>query len=179
MLLVLLWIFEIRSDGTIRKEYDSSIHLNMADIAVDSTVNPVTAKVRIKASKTDQFRKGVDIYLGRTYNQLCPVEALMTFVAIRGKEQGFLFRLEDKRLLTRDRFVARVREALSTAGVNAKSYSGHSFRIGAATMAGRKGLSSEKIQILGRWESSAYLLYVRLPRDELASESKIINTSNE
>ena len=126
----------------------------MADIGVDSTVNPVTVKVRIKASKTDQFRRGVDIFLGRTHNQVCQVEALMTFMARQGKGQGLLFRFEDKRLLTRDRFVARVREALSTAGVNAKSYSGHSFRIGATTMAGRKGLSSEKIQTLGSWESS-------------------------
>ena len=42
----------------------------------------------------------------------------------------------------------------------------------AATTAGRKGVSSERIQTLGRWESSAYLLYVRLPRDELSSVSK-------
>ena len=98
----------------------------------------------------------------------------MTYVAIRGKEQGSLFMFKDKRLLTRDRFVARVREALSTAGVNATSYSGHSFRIGAATTARRKGLSLEKIQTLGRWKSSAYLLYIRLPREELSSVSKII-----
>ena len=157
--------------------YDSSVHLNISDIAVDSIDAPSTIKLRIKASKTDQFRKGVDIFLGRTHNHLCPVEALLAYIAKRGKEQGLLFRFEDKRLLTKDRFVSRVREALSQAGVNEKLYSGHSFRIGAATTAGRKGLSSEKIQTLGRWESSAYLLYVRLPRDELSAVSKIISTS--
>ena len=103
----------------------------------------------------------------------------MTYVARRGKEQGPLFMFEDKRLLTKDRFVARVREALSATGVNAKSCSGHSFCIGVAATAGRKGLSSEKIQTLGRWESSAYLLYVRLPREELSSVSMIVSTSNE
>ena len=157
--------------------YDSSVHLNMSDIAVDSIYSPSTIKIKIKASKTDQFRKGVDIYLGRTHNQLCPVEALLAYIAIRGKEQGMLFRFEDKRLLTKDRFVSRVRETLSQTGVNEKLYSGHSFRIGAATTAGRKGLSSEKIQTLGRWESSAYLLYIRLPREELSSVSKIISTN--
>lgn len=157
--------------------YDSGVHLNMADVSVDSIENPSVVKVRIKASKTDQFRRGVDIYVGRTHNQLCPVEALMTYVARRGKQQGLFFRFEDNRVLTKDRFISKVREALTQAGIDAKAYAGHSFRIGAATMAGRKGLSSEKIQTLGRWESSAYLLYIRLSREELASVSKTISTS--
>ena len=114
--------------------------------------------------------------MGRTHNQLCLVEALLAYIAKRGKEQGLLFRFEDKRLLMKERFVTRVRGALSRAGVDEKLYSGHSFQIGAATTAGRKGLSSEKIQTFGRWESSAYLLYVRLPREELSSVSKIIST---
>lgn len=71
--------------------YDSGAHLNMADVSVDSIEDPSVVKVRIKASKTDQFRRGVDIYVGRTHNQLCPVEALMTYVARRGKQQGPFF----------------------------------------------------------------------------------------
>ena len=155
--------------------YDKDVHLNMADISVDSIKDPSVVRVRIKASKTDQFRKGVDIFVGRTNNVLCPVTALMSYVARRGCAQGPFFRFEDHRLLTKSRFIAKVREALSSAGIDAKPYSGHSFRIGAATMAGRKGLSSEKIQILGRWESSAYLLYIRLSREELSSVSKLIS----
>ena len=94
----------------------------MADIAIDNAEAPSTVKIRIKASKTDQFRKGVDIYLGRTHNPLCLVEALLAYIAKRGKEQGMLFRFEDGQLLTKERFVVRVREALSQAGVNAKLY---------------------------------------------------------
>lgn len=126
--------------------YDSGTHLNMADISVDSIENPSVVKVRIKASKTDQFRRGVDIYVGRTHNQLCPVEALMTYVARRGKQQGPFFRFEDNRLLTKDRFITKVREALTQAGINAKAYSGHSFRIGAATR------PEEKVCLLRRFK---------------------------
>ena len=57
--------------------YDSSVHLNISDIAVDSVEAPSSIRLRIKAPKTDQFRKGVDIFLGRTHNRLCPVEALL------------------------------------------------------------------------------------------------------
>ena len=151
--------------------YNSSIHLNMADISVGNAENPTVVKVKIKAAKTYQFIKGVDIYIGRTYNQICPVEALMAHVAVQGQEDGLLFHFKDNRLLTKGRFMARVREALTAAGINAKKFIGHSFHIGAATTAATKGVSAEKIQTLGQWESSAYLLYVRLSREELSPAS--------
>ena len=34
---------------------------------VDSAQSPKRVKVRIKASKTDQFQEGSDVYLHRTY----------------------------------------------------------------------------------------------------------------
>ena len=89
---------------------------------------------------------------------MCPVGAIMAYIALRGKEDGLFFRFQSGQMLTKHRFVSEVRKCISEAGINAKAYSGHSFRIGAATMAGRKGLSPEKIQTLGRQESSAYLL---------------------
>ena len=73
--------------------------------------------------------------------------------------------------------MAAVKQALSEAGIDASAYSGHSFRIGAATTAGKKGVSAEKIKTLGRWESAAYLLYLRLSREDLASVSNIISQS--
>ena len=85
------------------------------------------------------------------------------------------FHLENGKLLTRDRFVASVREALKAAGIDCKSYAGHSFRIGAATAAGKSGLPPATIQTLGRWESSAYILYVRMSREELAGVSTLIS----
>ena len=40
-------------------------------------------------------------------------------------------------LVTRQRFVSAIRDALVKAGIQAQLYAGHSFRIGAATTAGR------------------------------------------
>ena len=92
--------------------YDSGEHLNFSDIAVDSVANPSMLKVRIKASKTDPFRQGVDIFIGKTDNKLCPVAAmtLLSYLAKRGNNEGMLFHYEDKKLLSQDRFVASVRE---------------------------------------------------------------------
>ena len=130
--------------------YDKAVHLNMEDIAVDNVANPSTVKVVIRASKTDQFRKGVDIHLGRTQNELCPVEAILAYIACSGKQSVYFFIFQDGRLLTKDRFISYVRLVLAEAGTDSSSYSRHSFRIGAATTAERKGVSSEKIKTLGR-----------------------------
>ena len=64
-----------------------------------------------------------------------------------------------------------VRDALRRAGVNAGCYAWHSFRIGAATTAAARGLEDSTIQTLGRWKSLAYLEYIRIPRQQLASYS--------
>ena len=63
--------------------YDAGEHLSFADVMVDSVSNPTLLKVRIKASKTDLFRHGVEIFIGRTNNKLCPVAAVLAYLAKR------------------------------------------------------------------------------------------------
>ena len=95
----------------------------------------------MKASKTDPFRKGVVVYLGKAPGPLCPVAATLHYMVGRGTMGGAFFRFTDGRLLTRDRFVAAVRTALTAAGLDCSQYEGHSFRIGAATTAAANGQS--------------------------------------
>lgn len=156
--------------------YDPGAHLSFSDIAVDNALNPTLMQVRIKASKTDPFRQGVDIYLGRTYNNLCPVAAMMAYLSARGDANGPLFRFQDGKPLTRERLVGKLREALHCIGIRQDIYSGHSFRIGAATTAAQHGIPDATIQLLGRWESTAYLLYVKIDRNKLASITTTLST---
>jgi len=81
---------------------------------------------------------------------------------------GLLFVLADGRVLTRQRFVNLVRDGLEKAGVDQFKYCGHSFRIGAATTAAKKGIEDCIIETLERWESLAYLQYVKLPHEQLS-----------
>ena len=53
--------------------FDASQHLSFADISIDNTTQPSFIKVRIKQSKTDPFRDGVDVIIGHTGRNLCPV----------------------------------------------------------------------------------------------------------
>ena len=96
-------------------EYDAGVHLNFADVAVDSKCNPSLLRVHIKASKTHPFRKGIYIFIGSTENDFCPVKAMLAYLARRGPKAGLLFQFEDGRYLTRDRFVRRVKSVLSAA----------------------------------------------------------------
>ena len=154
--------------------YDKSVHLSFDDIAIDETSSPSFVRVRIKQSKTDPFRRGVNLFLGRTHTDLCPVAALLSYLVVRGAGSGPLFKFADGRPLTMSRFVAQVRDALGAAGTNEGSYCGHSFRIGAATTAAARGVEDSVIKTLGRWESTAYLQYVRIPREQLTGYSRVL-----
>ena len=81
---------------------------------------------------------------------------ILPYIAQWGSQPGLLFRFGDGSFLTRERFVREVRQLLTSAGIDPTPYSGHSFRIGAATTAAHAGLDAAFIQILGRWKSSAY-----------------------
>jgi hypothetical protein len=43
-------------------------------------------------------------------------------------------------------------------------FSGHSFRIGLASMLANLGLPDEELQAAGRWSSRAFEIYMRLKR---------------
>ena len=151
--------------------YCSNSHLSMNDVSVDRAGRPGIVHLTLKASKTDPFRKGVTISLGRTEKPLCPVVALLAYLAARGGREGPLFQHSDGRPLTKAAFVDQVRKTLALAGVDERNYAGHSFRIGAATTAAAAGVDDSMIQTLGRWKSSAYLVYIRVPRESLAAIS--------
>jgi hypothetical protein len=156
-------------------EFDLSVHLCLSDVEVDDNRQPYLLLVYIKQqSKTDLFRKGVAIFVRRTGTQLCPVAALLDYLRCRGTSPGPLFTFADRLLLTITRFVERVRDGLSRAGVDRSKYCGHSFCIGAATTAATKGVEDCIIKILGRWESLANLQYVQLPREQLSGYSKVL-----
>lgn len=154
--------------------FDESAHLNVKDVAVDDTANPSMIQIRIKQSKTDSFRRGVSLFIGRTGAALGPVSAILDYLQRRGMSDGPLFRFEDGRPLTRQLFVQAVRGGLKIAGVDQDKYAGHSFRIGAATTAAARGVEDSIVKTLGRWESLAYLRYVKIPRSQPAGISNVL-----
>ena len=160
--------------------YDPAVHLSYGDVKVDAIRNPSYIEVTIKASKTDPFRKGVKVYLGATGVTLCPVASILSYMVSRGSRPGPFFSFSDQRTLTRDCLVKEVRQAMRTSGIDNKLYSGHSFRIGAATTAASCGLQDSLIKTLSGWESAAYTIYFRTPKAELCGvASKLVTAARQ
>ena len=76
---------------TTSSSYDPNTHLSLADVKVNITINPTVVLLRIKSSKTDQFRKGHTIRMGATHSSVCAVRALMAYLHQRGSKPGPLF----------------------------------------------------------------------------------------
>ena len=159
------------------RAYDSDGHLSVGDVGLDSLSSPSVCQVHNKASKTDPFRKGVMVYLGASGDRLCQVAALAAYLVVCGQSPGPFFRFASGVPLSREVLVTRVRAALRLSGVDVSQYSGHSFRIGATTTAAAVGIEDSLIKTLGRWESSTYLLYVRVPWEHLAGVARLLTAA--
>ena len=151
--------------------FDSAVYLTCLDIAVDRPGNPTVLLIRLKISKLDQSRAGVKLFVGRTYNSLCLVVAMLKYLAVRGIDSGRLFRQFNGGPFTTLQMV----QVKSAAGVDAARYSGHSFQIGATTTAAANGLNEAIIQILGCWKSDCYNWYICTPRNHLTSLSQLLS----
>ena len=151
--------------------FDPTASVMWGDVALDSRDHPTMVQVRLKRSKCDQFGTGANIILGKTDLPLCPVVAIVDFIATRGSGPGVFFERSRGQPATKAWFVGQLRPVLASAGLPQHDYAGHSFRIGAATTAALAGVEDSTIQTLGRWHSAAYLRYVRMPSEQLANLS--------
>ena len=146
------------------QQFDPLTNLCISDISFSGDI----ASLHLKQSKTDPFRKGVDIQLHKINSQICPYTALKRYLAFRYKymphctDTDPLFVMSGNFALEREFFISNVRHVLELCGLNSKQYSGHSFRIGAATSAGKVNIEDHMIKMLGRWVSVSYCRYICL-----------------
>lgn len=149
----------------------------MSGVAIDSHSKPTMIKLTLGRTKSDPFGTGTTVYLGKTGVQLCPVQAVLGYLAVRPPaQQGPLLVTRDGGPLSRECFVQHLKTALTALGVDHRRYSGHSFRIGAATSAAQAGIPDHLIKAMGRWRSEAYQIYIRTPPATLASVSSSLAT---
>ena len=120
--------------------------------------------VTVKNSKSDPFRNGCDLKIFANGTETCPVAAMKQWLRCRGRrdEQGCLFKLSSGKLLTRPLLQKWMRAGLDLAGYKGEEHSTHSMRAGGAETLAAQGFDASTIQVLGRWASSAFLLYLKL-----------------
>ena len=118
--------------------FDEAVHLSPLDVNLDSRVNRRMIRLRLKQSKTYLFRRGADVFLGRTYHDICSVSALLAHLVQWGRDRGPLFTYSDGSSLFHQKLVSKVHSALATEGLDSNGFNGQSFVIGAATTAKAK-----------------------------------------
>ena len=90
------------------------------------------------------------------------------FLLVRPRHRP-LFYFASGRYLTWGIVSDLLRDSARVAGLPYQSLKGHSFRIGAASVAAAAGLPDWLIKVLGRWSSDCYQLYIRTPQSTLES----------
>ena len=158
--------------------YNEESHLSPADISIDDRNNPRLLKVKIKQWITDPFRRGVNIYLGATGTTLCPIKAILPYLALRLKHHNDpLFIFEDGHIMKHQCFSSILDNLLSRLGFDSTRYNTHSVRIGAAITAAQANIPHASIQMLGRWKSNAYQMYIKTLPQELAHFTQYLASS--
>ena len=139
--------------------------------------------LKLKASKTDIFRQGVDVTIGHGYGDIDPVNLILKMISkriqltknrkvfskLRIEPNNLLFCLRNGKPVSRYDIKTKLEQLCIKCELDATRYKGHSFRIGGATSLARRGIPSHIIQVLGRWKSDCYKIYTRYSHDWLAA----------
>jgi hypothetical protein len=114
-------------------------------------------------SKTDPFRESVTIHIGHAI----PIKAMLNYLTLHpalSNSSAPLFVLNPAtsplKPLTRESMITCTRRILGMLGHNEAEYHGHSYRKGGATSLHEAGVADSMIQVIGRWRSDCYKLYI-------------------
>ena len=92
-----------------------------------------------------------------------PVQILIDYIKQRGYNHSPLFSLTSGDAVSINQFNTELCRALIFCGLDCSRYKTHSFHIGAACYAAKKGFYDAQIRGLGRWSSDAFNIYIRPP----------------
>lgn len=150
-----------------KEQFSPAEHLSRESVTFLPSIDaPTHIRLDIPASKTDPFRKGASILISAAPGKTtCPVAALKhLFISHPLPSNSPLFSgCTPGTPLSRTDFVSTLKARLDHLGIDSSKFSGHSFRRGAATAAAAVGFADHEIQLLGRWRSDAYKLYIDVP----------------
>ncbi|MCP3891060.1 MAG: tyrosine-type recombinase/integrase [Desulfobulbaceae bacterium] len=127
----------------------------------NTSVSSARIKLKLLSYK---HSKGVPavVKIKATHTRFCPVRALSRYLQLRGSYKGNLFCDILGKPVSYSWYSKTFKDLLSFTNLD-PALRPHSARIGAATHAAAKGIPEDLIKRMGRWSSSAYGRYIRLP----------------
>ena len=122
--------------------------------------------LKIRSSKTDQYRQGDEVVVARTWTPTCPVAKLEQYCNLAGINRSSTERLFRAIIKTKNGeklrksgslSYSRIREILMgkicSLGYDSSAFGTHSFRAGGATLAANEGVPDRLFKRHGRWKS--------------------------
>ena len=165
--------------------YDELVKLRCCDLDFSEE----RLAVKIRSSKTDQFRQGDTVLVARTRSGTCPVAMVERYVSMASISlssdlqlfRGIVHTKAGERLRASGSLsYTRVRELflakLTSLGFDAKQFGLHSLRSGGASAAANAGVPDRLFKRHGRWRSeTAKDGYVKDSVSDLLSVSKSLD----
>ena len=130
---------------------------------------PDVVVIRLRESKTDIDRLGVDIKIYRTDS---PVDAYSWFRRAWDSSRfqsadAPAFQMPDGSPVSYSFMLRWVKDKMVRLGFDLECVGLHSFRIGGATSLALLGVPAHVIRVFGRWQSVCYQLYTRTTESQL------------
>ena len=163
----LLRVSELTSSA--RDHFDLSMDLLLSNVALDNRASPSLIQITIKHSKGDQFKKGERICLGKTTHAVCPVRALVKYLARRGGTSGPLFVWPNNKALTRASFSSAINKAFQKLHMDPHDFNTQDWCCHISKTSWYERLT---LKGFGKWRSDAYLRHICLSPQDLAGLSK-------
>jgi hypothetical protein len=142
---------------------DLASSLLTSDVVFSDSANGKKAVLFLRSAKTAKPGEVQRIHLNPLDNLLCPVEAVKRrLINARGKETslfGYQDQSDSRIHLTKDTVTSTLSHVWAEG--NFSGISGHSFRVGGASLRNALGVPIDEICTLGRWVSECYKLYIR------------------
>ena len=127
----------------------------------NTTLSPSAVTLNLLSYKHSKGKPAV-LRIRPTADEFCPLKSLAQYLLLRGSHKGNLFCDILGKPIPYSWYNSRFRAVTQAASLN-PALRPHSARIGAATWAAMQGVPEDRIKRMGRWVSSAYDRYLRLP----------------
>ena len=150
--------------------FDGEHQFRRSDFNILDPNRPMMVEVRW--SKTNQFKNRIlRVPVLPTRNKaICPVlwtHYMLSKVHAEPQDAAFtIYQDNEKKALSANQLVARIRKWIKLLKMDESAYSLHSMRRGGATFAHQCNIQADMIKLLGDWASSAYQRYIDINIDD-------------
>ena len=157
--------------------FDPNFSLLHKDIKLITSESPRCIQITLRREKTNKTHLSTVVDIFESKSDICPYRAISKYFTLNTDSQENLpaFRLSTGANFTSRMLNAFIKDKLNP-HVRVNGYlSGHSFRSGLCSILGSAGFNDDELKSAGRWSSSAFEFYSKLPRMQRRKLAKNIS----